>query len=656
MRRIKRLPAITFLLLALLTCLPGTRSPSLAASPVGTPVSPTLTPRPSLATAVAASERGHSKAAPACGELEAALDKLVQAEMASAQLPGVMVAIVEDGNVALEKGYGWADVANQVPVVAGESLFQMGSLSKLFTWTAVMQLVEQGDLDLHADINNYLGEHIRIDKAFGEPVTLYHLMTHTAGFEDRVIGIYTQHPATLGSMENFLAANVPAQIRPPGTLTSYSNYGTSLAAFIVQRVSGTPFEQYVEENIFDPLAMESSSFRQPVGANHGNKAATGYTIEQGQWAALPPVYTRQIGAGGLTSSASDMSHFMLAYLQNGRFGDTQVLEPETVAQMFNGRFAHHPQIAGVAHGFWEFHSSGHRLLLHTGDTLSFSSMLALLPAENVGVFIAYNRTADAPRFNILEGMLQRCWPAKDKKPAAKVPAGIANSDRFSGKYRSLRLSHTTPARLLAFGWMLTVDSTPDGYLLLDGKRYAQMEPTLFQQVDGPERLAFRAGTNGTITHLFIDSVPTMAFEKIRWWEETAVQIAALAGPLLLFLHFLAGWTINGARSRRQKSYREGAGARRVVAMMSLLALLVAGLAAVAMINASAIVFGMPVTLTIAVFLSFPVAILAFVTLFMALRVWAQKRWTRRQRLHLTALALAGLVYTWFLAYWNVLPL
>jgi CubicO group peptidase (beta-lactamase class C family) len=587
---------------------------------------------------------------PTCAALETIVDELAQAEMTNAQLPGMIVAIVQDGAVRLEKGYGWADVERQMPVTADESIFQMGSVSKLFTWTAVMQLVEQGELDLHTDVNRYLGAEMQIAPTFEQPITLAHLMAHTAGFEDRVTGIYTQDAAALGSLADFLAANMPARVRPPGELTSYSNYGTALAAYIVQRVSGLPFELYVAENIFTPLAMTSASFQQPVPAQQLSRAATGYILAQGELTPQSPTYTRQVGAGGLTATAQDMSHFMLAYLANGRFHETQLLKPETVAGMMNGRFTHHPQLAGNASGFWEAAVNGHRVLLHSGDTLSFSSLLALLPEENAGIFIAYNRATDAPRQRILAELLTRCWPADSHHVVIAPPAEPADAEPFTGAYRSARIAHTTPARLLAFGWESTVRPAADGGLLVDGQAYTPIGPDSFQQVDGTERVAFRLDGQGRATHLFFDSVPTMAFEKVRWWEKTAVQIIILAVPLLLFLATLLGWTWGALRRNR----REGAAARWIAAAMSILSLLVAGLAGVAMMNATAIVFGMPPALATAVWLSYPLAILAVITAGLALRQWWRQSWPRWQRLHYTLLASAGLVYVWFLSYWNLL--
>ncbi|MEJ2759418.1 MAG: serine hydrolase, partial [Anaerolineales bacterium] len=168
-----------------------------------------------------------------CRSLESVVDNLVEMEMDNAQIPGLVIAIVEDGQLRLEKGYGWSDVNAQIPVSPKDSIFQMGSISKLFTWTAVMQLVEQGKLDLDGDVNQYLEEKLRVESAFDQPIMLADLMSHSAGFEDRVTGIYTQDASKLDNLFTFLASNQPERVHPPGDLISYSNFGTALAAHIV---------------------------------------------------------------------------------------------------------------------------------------------------------------------------------------------------------------------------------------------------------------------------------------------------------------------------------------------------------------------------------------------------------------------------------------
>lgn len=198
-------------------------------------------------------------------ELEAFLDGVVAAELAEKHVAGATVAIVKNGALFFAKGYGYADLEKRRPVIAEQTLFRIGSVSKLFTWTAAMQLAEQGKLDLNADVNQYLD--FKIPATYPEPITLQHLMTHTAGFEEDPRELIGDDPAQLRSMANWLPRRMPGRVRPPGVYAAYSNWATGLAGYIVQRVSGESFEDYIEKHILHPLGMTRTSTRQPLEAS-----------------------------------------------------------------------------------------------------------------------------------------------------------------------------------------------------------------------------------------------------------------------------------------------------------------------------------------------------------------------------------------------------
>ena len=194
-------------------------------------------------------------------ELETFFDGLMTAQLAAAHIPGATVAVVAEGEVLLAKGYGYADWEQRTPVRGDQTLFRPGSISKLFTWTAVMQLVEAGEIELDADVNTYLD--FELPATYPEPITLYDLMAHTPGFEDQGTGLFLRDPADLPPLETYLKENVPARVYPPGEIGAYSNYGSAVAGYIVERVSGEPFEDYIARHILEPLGMTRSTFRSP---------------------------------------------------------------------------------------------------------------------------------------------------------------------------------------------------------------------------------------------------------------------------------------------------------------------------------------------------------------------------------------------------------
>ncbi len=314
-------------------------------------------------------------AAPVAHELtaqdaQAWLDGLMPTALRTARAPGAVIAIVKDGQVLLEKGYGLADEKRGVAVDPRRTLFRPGSTSKLFTWTAVMQLVEQGKLDLDVDVNRYLD--FQVPPLNGQPITLRQIMTHRAGFEERIKDLLAfDVPET--PLAEVLSGNMPARIYAAGTTSAYSNYATGIAGHIVERVSGMPFNDYIEHNVFGPLGMQHSSFRQPlpdalkpdmaVGYEESDKPGKGFEVIN-----VPP-------AGALSSTGDDMTHFMLAHLADGRYGDTQILKPETARMMHTTITRAFPDLNGIALGFYQVNINGHRVIAHGGDTDYFHSDL-----------------------------------------------------------------------------------------------------------------------------------------------------------------------------------------------------------------------------------------------------------------------------------------
>ncbi|HKU22346.1 MAG TPA: serine hydrolase domain-containing protein, partial [Terriglobales bacterium] len=319
-------------------------------------------------------------------DLEAFLDGLIPLQIERDDIAGAVVAVVKDGNVLFEKGYGYADVARKIPVSPQTTLFRPGSISKLFTWTSVMQLVEEGKLDLDRDVNDYID--FKIPPAYGRPITVRDVMTHTPGFEESIKGLFVPTSKEMQPLGKYLATHLPQRVYPPGTTPAYSNYGAALAGYIVQRVSGQPFEEYVQQHVFQPLQMVHSTFAQPLPPNLKPLMSQGY-----QLGSQPPKdfeMVQAFPAGSLSSSADDLAHFMIAHLQDGRYGDARILQPQTAQLMHARAFVNVPGMNAMALGFYEESRNGHRIIGHGGDTNWFHSNLHLMLDADVGFFVSYN--------------------------------------------------------------------------------------------------------------------------------------------------------------------------------------------------------------------------------------------------------------------------
>src|SRR3989475_228308 len=319
-------------------------------------------------------------------DVEAFLAGVMPLQLAREDIAGAVIMIVKDGKVLFKQGYGYADVEKKVAVSPDNTLFRPGSISKLFTWTAVMQQVEQGKLDLDRDVNEYID--FKIPAAYGKPITLRNLMTHTPGFEETVQALFVNDAKDLTPLDTYLKEHLPARIFPAGTTPAYSNYGTGLAGYIVQRVSGQPYFDYIDEHILKPLGMNHSTFRQPLLDDLKPMMSNGYDV-----ASQPPKsfeYVNIPPAGSSSVTAADMAHFMIAHLQDGTYEGAQILRPETAKLMHSRQFENLPDMNAMALGFYEEKRNGHRIIGHGGDTQYFHSDLHLIPDANLGFFISYN--------------------------------------------------------------------------------------------------------------------------------------------------------------------------------------------------------------------------------------------------------------------------
>lgn len=479
-------------------------------------------------------------------DLETFLDGMVPLQLDGDDIAGATIAVVKDGKLLFAKGYGYADYEKKKPVSAEETLFRPGSVSKLFTWTAVMQLVEQGKLDLNGDINAYLD--FKIPDAYGQPITLKNILTHTAGFDEQVKDIFAAGPAS-PDLGQYIKTHIPARVNPPGTMPSYSNYGAALAGYIVEQVSGRPFNEYIEENIFKPLGMTHSTFAQPLPPNLAPYMSNGYKLASDE--PRPFEVVGPFPAGSLSSTADDMSRFMLAHLQDGRLGDARILRPETAQLMHSQLFTLDPTANGMCHGFYEESRNGHRIIGHGGDTDAFHSDLHLILDAGVGFFVSHNsqgRGNPLPRTTLWEMFLDRYFPYT--APATPTLAS-AKEDAMavSGSYIISRRSETSFLKALSLLSEATVSPVGDGMIMIPEltgangkpKHWREVAPMTFLEENGQEKLIFKPDQNGRMQ--IILPYPFMAFQRVGLWENAKVLLPVAGISFLLMLLTLLLWPV-----------------------------------------------------------------------------------------------------------------
>jgi CubicO group peptidase (beta-lactamase class C family) len=602
-------------------------------------------------------------------ELEAFLDGVIAAQLEAYHIPGATVAVVKDGELLFAKGYGYADLERQMPVVADRTLFRPGSISKLFTWTAVMQLVEQGKLDLNVDVNTYLKD-FQIPATYPQPITLEHLLTHTPGFEFQSLGgsIFVRSSAEITPLGEYLVGYMPARVRPPGELIAYTNYGAVLAGYIVEKVSGMPFEQYVEENIFEPLGMRHSTFRQPPPPDLAANVAVGYTYADGAYRAGEFEWLQTWPAGALSATATDMAKFMIAHLQNGRYGEARILQEATAQEMHRQHFTHDPRVSGCAYGFLEMHVNNQRIIGHGGATLLFHSILVLLPEQDVGLFASYNSAGGAEaRLDLLQAFLDHYYPAP-KSPAPQPPADFAQrAARFTGGYLYAQSNQTTLEKLMRLFQPLTamVSATGDGTLRIEAAslggpakttQWVEVEPLVFRNLVSQELLVFREGDQGHVTHMFRQNDQN-AYIRLPWYGTVSFHWALLASCMLLFLSAVLVWPVGFLVKRLKRIAREPSPilprlARWLAWGLSALSLFF--LVAFLSMLGPDIVYGFPPAMTSLLVVPWLVAALTIGMTIFTVVAWVRRYWGVTGRVYYTLLTLVALSFVWWLSYWNLL--
>ncbi len=479
-------------------------------------------------------------------DVEAFLDGIVPVQLERDDIAGAVISIVKDGKQLFAQGYGFADVKERKPVSAENTLFRPGSISKLFTWTAVMQLVEQGKLNLDHDVNDYLD--FKIPSTYPQPITLRNIMTHTSGFGETAKDLILTDPKDLTPLRAYLVGHMPARIFPPGVTPAYSNYATSMAGYIVQRVSGVAFDDYINKNIFQPLDMQHTTFVQPLPDNLKPLMSNGYKL-----ASSPPGKFELVQpwpAGSVSMSATDMTHFMLAHLQNGEYNGVRILRPETVQQMHSRQFAPHPGMNAMALGFYEETRNGHRIIGHGGDTVYFHSDLHLIPDAGIGFFVSYNSSGKggSGRTELWEKFLDRYFPYT---PPSEPTASTAPHDGqiVSGLYMSSRRMQGNILEATALLGEMKISSDAQGTIWADAlkdfdgqpKKFHEIGPLMYRAVNGQDRLAFRRDANGRL-YAAID-FPFFIFQRVGWLQSKTFNYFVLIAGVAVALLTLILWPV-----------------------------------------------------------------------------------------------------------------
>jgi CubicO group peptidase (beta-lactamase class C family) len=490
------------------------------ATPRNTPaVAPSASESAPAPAAQPAAEPAASGAAALTAEdLNAWLDGYMPYALHSNDIAGAVVAVVKDGQIVTERGFGYSDVEKRAPVDPKLTLFRPGSVSKLVTWTAVMQLVEQGKIDLDADVNPYLD--FKIPALDGKPITMRNLMQHTAGFEEQAKGIISEDPHAPGYVE-LLKQWVPTRVFAPGTTPAYSNYGASLAAYIVQRLSGENFDDYVEKHIF-----------------------------------------------AMSAPGEDMAHFMIAHLQNGEYHGNRILKAETAQMMHDSPLTLLPPLNRMELGFFETNINGREVIGHLGDTELFHTSLHLFLKENVGFFVSFNSrgkegAAGTLRVALFEDFADRYFPDESAHDAAA--AGASVDEKTAAAHARMMVGHWSNSRgsqddfLAALGVIGQTKVSVDekGHLIvpfpgLNGqpRQWRETTPFVWRDLDSHERIAAKVVDGRVVRYSIGEIAPFMVFDPVPAYKNAGWLVPAVGAGLAALVLTVILWPIAALVRRR----------------------------------------------------------------------------------------------------------
>ena len=498
-------------------------------------------------------------------DVTAWLDGKIPDALNRGDFPGAVVTVVHGGRVLVTRGYGYAATgADGEPrrAVDADTLFRIASVSKLATSISVMQLVERGELDLDVDISAYTD--VKIPRRYPGDITLRHLLTHTAGFEE-----HAGNPEKEPDLDSYIRQDPPMQVFAPGTTPAYSNYGMSLAGYIVERVSGEVFEDYVREHVLEPAGMDSSTFDQPLPERLADRVANGYKTSAGQ--AQPFEEMPDSPAGSLTVSGADAGKFMLAMLNHSQGG--ALLKEGTWQQMFSpglgadqlGMLAEGKQM-GL--GFFDENRNGYRIVGHSGYANSFHADLEVYPDNVSVVFVAVNGEgkdgAEALKDDLMRGFSDRYYPGSepDVEDRPSVSESRQHARVAAGTYTSSRAPMTSFASIreaLPSGWS-SIDALDDGHLLLRAGEsvieYEEIKPWVWRQVGGSQTLAVQV-EGGKVVR--VGDIPAFSLLPMTVAQRVFVPVVLGAAAVLVLL--VLAWPLGAVRRLMARRAGDGGGSR-----------------------------------------------------------------------------------------------
>jgi CubicO group peptidase (beta-lactamase class C family) len=580
----------------------------------------------------------------------ASFDAIFNKQIDSKTARGISFAFVADGKILFEKGYGYSDMKLTKPADAVNTVFSTASVSKIFATLSLLQLHEKGKCKISDEVNEYLTNY-KLKNPFATPVTLFNLMTHTAGFEDKFMGGLTPDASKIIPLDDYIKKFMPAIVMEPGTQISYSNHGGALAGLMAEKISGVSFDKYVQENIFNPLGMQHSSFFQPAPPSLQNNMVRGEYQQP---------YFNPYPAGACVTTANDMGKLIISLLN-----DNKILSSESLKQIFSKQWSADPAMPGMGLGFMQSIINGQEVFFHTGDA-GQHSLLFLVPQKKIGLYVVYTNIANgSPKDDLVNFVMNKFSSSPFKLPPQ--PADFAQrAAEYEGNYRSNQYSRTTFEKLGVLPNQFVVSAKPDNSLfieMLGGEISAsliEIKKDLFISSDSAY-FCFIRNKEIKITGIQLAgnlSDPS-GFEKIKWWDNVKLH-----GGLFIFIFLVViiriFWSIvSGIKrlvNRNKKKEEESKITKKVWLATGLLSwtlaiLLIASLISIVFVPKP--IYQIPIPINITLFLLKLIAVMGLLFPIAAFISWKYNWWTTGRRLFFSFFSIALFGLSLLVYYWNL---
>jgi CubicO group peptidase (beta-lactamase class C family) len=604
-------------------------------------------------------------------------DDLVPALMREYSVPGAALVIVTGDSVAYLGGFGLARVADDISVDPERTTFRIASVAKLFVATTAAVMAERGLVSLDADIREIAPS---VPLHGDRSITLHHLLTHTGGFDERLIGYAATSREGILPLGEYLASNMPPLGWAPGELVGYSNHGMALAAYVLEREADVPFARLAHDVLFAPLGMQRTSYRDRLDSI-AEFAAVGHRCRNGRCEPVAEVFSHPYPVGLAYATAADMGRFLTAHLNGGIVDGQQVLPATAIQSMQREQFRHDRRLPGMSYGFFNQDVGGRRALAHAGRVPGTSSLLLILPDSRLGFFFAANGGGQGFGRALRDSILARLAPpiARPESTETMRTPDPMNVEDMAGAYLLTRYAHSTIERFPMLFGMATIVTSRDGRLSLalgGGRvRFSPLDSLAFREVDGTRMVAFRKDATGNVTHMFapvevFGAEMPGAYERLAWYDEPRFKneyLSFLMGiPLIVLFALwpvasLGGWWWRRRRNAATQSGRWPGGWLALGAANGFFVLFaVFGFGFIARSvrmfeQTRGIVYGMTDDMKLLAVVPYLLVPLGLIVLGSTWRAWRRPRWGVVRRGYYTLLAAGVVLVLAFLVRWNYLP-